>query len=144
MEVISLITLGRSLLDMLERDEAPFSYMLESTSHLVTEAAATAYLPLYSERKALEIDFISGSIVPERNSRRTLWFLSFLLFVSRNHRPLGKYYDKNWALVATPSYSGGRDQEDYGLKPVWGKRIETLSSKNTQQKSCWWNGTVPA
>jgi hypothetical protein len=45
----------------------------------------------------------------------------------------------SWVLVAyayNPSYSRGRDQEDHGLRPAWGKKkkkkktSETLSQKS--------------
>jgi hypothetical protein len=39
------------------------------------------------------------------------------------------------AHVCNPSYSGGRDQEDHGLKP------ETLSQKNPSQKKGGWSGS---
>jgi hypothetical protein len=44
---------------------------------------------------------------------------------------------KNWALVAhayNPSYSGGRDQEDLGLKPAQAKFRSPYLEKNPLQK----------
>jgi hypothetical protein len=38
------------------------------------------------------------------------------------------------AQVCNPSYSGGRDQEDWGLKPAWANSHETLSLKNPSQE----------
>jgi hypothetical protein len=38
------------------------------------------------------------------------------------------------AHVCNPSYSGGRDQEDLGLKPAQQIIQETLSQKNPSQK----------
>jgi hypothetical protein len=39
------------------------------------------------------------------------------------------------AHVYTPSYSGGRDQEDVGLKPALGKLVrETLSQKKKKKR----------
>jgi hypothetical protein len=48
----------------------------------------------------------------------------------------GKKKVKSWALVAqacNPSYSGGRDQEDRGLKPAWAKKLVT--------KEGWWSAS---
>jgi hypothetical protein len=42
-----------------------------------------------------------------------------------------------WALVihaCNPSYSGGRDQQDRGLKPAVGKWLTRPYLKNTQHK----------
>jgi hypothetical protein len=41
---------------------------------------------------------------------------------------------KNTDLLGTGSYSGGRDQEDCGLKPAGQTVHETLSQKNPSQK----------
>jgi hypothetical protein len=48
-----------------------------------------------------------------------------------------KFAKLSQALVAhayNPSYSGGRDQEDRGLKPAWGKRSKDPISKHPSQK----------
>jgi hypothetical protein len=34
------------------------------------------------------------------------------------------------AHTCDPNYSGGRDEEDCGLKPTWAIILETLSQKN--------------
>jgi hypothetical protein len=36
--------------------------------------------------------------------------------------------------TCNPSYSGGRDQEDCGLKPAWGIVLKTLFLKNPSHK----------
>jgi hypothetical protein len=36
------------------------------------------------------------------------------------------------AHSCNPSYSGGRDQEDCGLKPAWANSSQDPISKNTQ------------
>jgi CRISPR/Cas system CSM-associated protein Csm4 (group 5 of RAMP superfamily) len=39
---------------------------------------------------------------------------------------------KSWALVphtCNPSYSGGRDREDFGSKPAWAKKIKKTHHK---------------
>jgi hypothetical protein len=33
------------------------------------------------------------------------------------------------AYACNPSYSGGRDQEDYGLKPAWANSLQDPISK---------------
>jgi hypothetical protein len=38
------------------------------------------------------------------------------------------------AHACTPSYSGGRDQEDQGLRPAWANSFQDTISKNTQHK----------
>jgi hypothetical protein len=38
------------------------------------------------------------------------------------------------AHTYNPSYSGGRDQEDWGLKPTQANSYETLSQKNPTPK----------
>jgi hypothetical protein len=44
------------------------------------------------------------------------------------------------AHACNPSYSGGRDQEDCGLKPAWANRSwDPISKKLITQKG-WWNG----
>jgi hypothetical protein len=43
----------------------------------------------------------------------------------------------SWALVAhacNPSYSGGREQEDYGSKSVWANRSRDPILKKTHHK----------
>jgi hypothetical protein len=43
----------------------------------------------------------------------------------------------NWVTVAhayNPSYSGGRDQEDCGLKPAWANSLQDLILKKTDHK----------
>jgi hypothetical protein len=47
----------------------------------------------------------------------------------------------NWALVAhtyNPSYSGGRDQEDCGLKLALDKQFVRPYLENTQHKKAEW------
>jgi hypothetical protein len=39
------------------------------------------------------------------------------------------------AHACNPSYSGGRDQEDLGLKPAWANSSQDLISKNPSKKS---------
>jgi hypothetical protein len=38
------------------------------------------------------------------------------------------------AHACNPSYSGGRDQEDHGLKPAWENSLRDPISKNPSQK----------
>jgi hypothetical protein len=38
-------------------------------------------------------------------------------------------------------YSGGRDQEDHGLKPAWGYSSWDPISKKTFTKKGWWSGS---
>jgi hypothetical protein len=38
------------------------------------------------------------------------------------------------AHAYNPSYSGGRDQEDFGLKLAWTNSLRTLSRKNPSHK----------
>jgi hypothetical protein len=52
------------------------------------------------------------------------------------------------AHACNPSYSGGRDQEDYSLRPVWAKKKkkrererETVSKIPNTQKKSWWSGS---
>jgi hypothetical protein len=40
------------------------------------------------------------------------------------------------AHACNPSYSGGSDQEDHGLRPVWGS-----SSQDPISKKGWWSGS---
>jgi hypothetical protein len=47
----------------------------------------------------------------------------------------------SWALVAhayNPSYSGGRDQEDLGSKPAWGKFLRPCLKKPTTNGLVTW------
>jgi hypothetical protein len=48
-----------------------------------------------------------------------------------------------WAPVAhtcNPSYSGGRDQEDCGLKPTWANSSrDPISKKTLHKKLDWWS-----
>jgi hypothetical protein len=56
---------------------------------------------------------------------------------------LFKNYFLSWALVVyayNPSYSGGRDQEDLGLKPAQGSSLRDPISKKTFIQKGWWNG----
>jgi hypothetical protein len=40
--------------------------------------------------------------------------------------------------ACNPSYSGGRDQEDLGLKPAWANSSkDPISKKNLSQKKGW-------
>jgi hypothetical protein len=51
---------------------------------------------------------------------------------------------ESWAPVAhtcNPSYSGGRDQEDPGLKPVRGNSSGDPISKKPITKMGWWSGS---
>jgi hypothetical protein len=50
------------------------------------------------------------------------------------------------ALVAhayNPSYSGGRDQEDHGLKPAWANSSQDpiLKKKKKSEKKAWLSGS---
>jgi hypothetical protein len=48
------------------------------------------------------------------------------------------------ALVAhtcNPSYSGGRDQEDRGLKPAWANSFQDPNLKIPDTKQGWWSGS---
>jgi hypothetical protein len=46
------------------------------------------------------------------------------------------------ALVAhNPSYSGGRNQEDHGSKPVGEIGHETVSQKKSITEKGWWSGS---
>jgi hypothetical protein len=50
---------------------------------------------------------------------------------------LQKKSQTSWVLVAhtcKPSYSGGRDQEDLGLKPAWANSLRDPILKNSSQK----------
>jgi hypothetical protein len=38
------------------------------------------------------------------------------------------------AHTYNPRYSRGRDQQDWGTKPVWANVHETLTQKNSSQK----------
>jgi hypothetical protein len=38
------------------------------------------------------------------------------------------------------SYSGGRDQEDFGLKPARGNSLRDPISKTPNTKQGWWSG----
>jgi hypothetical protein len=49
-----------------------------------------------------------------------------------------------WVPVAhacNPSYSGGRDQEDHGLKPAPGKLYPRLYLEKPFTKKGWWSGS---
>jgi hypothetical protein len=51
------------------------------------------------------------------------------------------------AHACNPSNSGGRDEEDCGLKPTWANSLRDPVSKNTQPKKGWWSdlcGRAPA
>jgi hypothetical protein len=41
------------------------------------------------------------------------------------------------------SYSGGRDQEDGGSKPVQANSLKDPILKNPSQKKAWWSGSKP-
>jgi hypothetical protein len=46
------------------------------------------------------------------------------------------------AHTCNPSYSGGRDQEDHGLKPVGANSSQDPSLKNPITKKLgWWSGS---
>jgi hypothetical protein len=48
-----------------------------------------------------------------------------------------------WVPMAygyNPSYSGGRDQEDHGLKPAWANSLQDPVSKILITKMGWWSG----
>jgi hypothetical protein len=48
----------------------------------------------------------------------------FIERISKKTQHISLRYMDSWVLVAhtcNPSYSGGRDQEDHGLKPALGK-----------------------
>jgi hypothetical protein len=50
------------------------------------------------------------------------------------------------ARACNPSYSGGRDKEDYGSKPAWANSSQDPISKNTHPKKDWHsdlNGRAP-
>jgi hypothetical protein len=50
------------------------------------------------------------------------------------------------AHAYNPSYLGGRDQEDSGLKPTWENSLRTLTSKIPNTKKGWWgssSGSAP-
>jgi hypothetical protein len=58
------------------------------------------------------------------------------------------YFNKNifmnWALVAhvyNPCYSGGRDQEDLGLKPALANSSQDPILKKPNTKKGWWSGS---
>jgi hypothetical protein len=40
------------------------------------------------------------------------------------------------AHFCNPNYLGGRDQEDYGLRPAWAKKLARLHLK--QIRWVWW------
>jgi hypothetical protein len=41
--------------------------------------------------------------------------------------------------VCNPSYSGGRDQEDLGLKPAWANSSRDPILKKPITKKSWWS-----
>jgi hypothetical protein len=44
--------------------------------------------------------------------------------------------------TCNPSYSGGRDQEDQGLKPAQANSSQdSISKKDPSQKKGWWSGS---
>jgi hypothetical protein len=45
------------------------------------------------------------------------------------------------AHAYNPSYSGGREQEDHGLKPAWANRSRDPTSKKKKKKG-WWSGSM--
>jgi hypothetical protein len=50
----------------------------------------------------------------------------------------------SWVPVAqacNPSYSGGRDQEDHGLKPAQVNSSQDPISKKNHHKKGWWSGS---
>jgi hypothetical protein len=42
------------------------------------------------------------------------------------------------AHACSPSYSGGRDQEDCGKKPAWGKQFRFLKKTITKKELVEW------
>jgi hypothetical protein len=45
------------------------------------------------------------------------------------------------AHAYNPSYAGGREQEDYGLKPACANSWRDSVSKTPITKKGWWNGS---
>jgi hypothetical protein len=45
------------------------------------------------------------------------------------------------AHTCDPGYSGGRDQEDHGLKPAQANSCRDPISKRPITKKGWWNGS---
>jgi hypothetical protein len=43
--------------------------------------------------------------------------------------------------ACNPSYSGGREQEDHVLKPVWTNSLQDPISKKPITERGWWNGS---
>jgi hypothetical protein len=62
------------------------------------------------------------------------FFLDFILF----YKNLEKMC---WAHACNPSYSGGRHQEDCGLKPAQANSLQDPIWKNTSQQQGWWSGS---
>jgi hypothetical protein len=54
---------------------------------------------------------------------------------------LEKHYSGQVAVAYTykPSYSGGRDQENHGSKPVWANSSPDLISKKPFIEKGWWS-----
>jgi hypothetical protein len=48
---------------------------------------------------------------------------------------------KPGAHACNSSYSGGKDQEDLGLKPAWVNSSRDPILKNPSQKYGWWSGS---
>jgi hypothetical protein len=76
----------------------------------------------------------------------------YYLPVKRNCHAIKKKKHKTWRKckrhtakwkkqICNPDYSGGRDQEDYSLKPAQENRSwDVISKKSFTQKS-WWSGS---
>jgi hypothetical protein len=65
------------------------------------------------------------------------WQHSWAFLISIFFLLILRYTDGSWAPMAhacNPSYSGGRDQEDCGLKPAWANSLWDPISKNPSQK----------
>jgi hypothetical protein len=63
----------------------------------------------------------------------------------RNFFFLFKNKPSSWAPVAhtcNPRYSGGRDQEDHGLKPARANSSPDPILKKTHYKKGWWSGVA--
>jgi hypothetical protein len=78
---------------------------------------------------------------PKCSSPFPQWCWNFFhTFICYPHSYLVTCLFKSFDLMAhacNPSYSGGRDQEDWGLKPAWQIVPETLSRKCPTLKRIW-------
>jgi hypothetical protein len=48
------------------------------------------------------------------------------------------------AHICNPSYTGGRDQEDHGSKPVWANSLQNLSQKTLHRGWGQWGEMTQA